>query len=59
MWHAGFPSEFSFEPEMEEKIGFYKDKKVYRVVSVIQPPFMQWNENLSKQLQRIEKIYIE
>jgi len=48
MWHAGIPAEFSFEPMMEEKIALYKAKKVYRVVSVIQPPFMQWNETLKK-----------
>ena len=57
MWHAGIPAEFSFEPMMEEKIALYKAKKVYRVVSVIQPPFMQWNETLSKQLQSIEEYY--
>ena len=57
MWHAGIPAEFSFEPMMEEKIALYKAKKVYRVVSVIQQPFMQWNETLSKQLQSIEEYY--
>ena len=35
---------------IEEKMALYKSKKVYRVVSVIQPPFMyEWNETLSKE----------
>jgi ionotropic glutamate receptor len=44
-WTAGIPSHFNFKSaEMEEKAALFKAKKVYKVVSVIQPPFMQWNE---------------
>ena len=32
---------------MEDKVALFKAKKVYKVVSVIQPPFMQWNETKS------------
>ena len=33
---------------MEDKVALFKAKKKYRVVSVIQPPFMQWNDTKSK-----------
>ena len=57
MWTAGVPSDFSFDPMMEEKVASYSAKKVYRIVSVIQPPFMLWNETLSKHLQRVEDFF--
>ena len=34
--------------EMEDKASLFKAKKIYKVVSVIQPPFMQWNDTKSK-----------
>ena len=40
-WNAGVPSEFDFDA------GMLKAKRVYKIVSFIQPPFMQWNETLS------------
>ena len=47
----GLPPFFDFtSAEMEETVALYKAKKVYRVVSVIQPPFMQWNETKSKDI---------
>ena len=44
----GNPSQFSFESGMEEELILFKAKKVYRIVSVIQPPFMLWNETKRK-----------
>ena len=47
-WTAGVPPAFNFKSaEMQETVALYKAKKVYKVVSVIQPPFMQWNETKS------------
>ena len=47
-WLAGVPSSFSFNSaDMEDMVTLFKAKKVYKVVSVIQPPFMQWNETKS------------
>ena len=38
-------SSFNFKTaEMKEELTPAKTREVYRVVSVIQPPFMQWNE---------------
>ena len=48
MWMPGSPSQFSFESGMEEELILFKAKKVYRIVSVIQPPFMLWNETKRK-----------
>ena len=45
-WIAGAPSEFDFDPGMEDEIAMFNTKRVYKIVSVIQPPFMQWNETL-------------
>ena len=45
---AGVPSEFSFNPGMEDEISKKDYWKVYKIVSVIQPPFMQWNETTRK-----------
>ena len=49
-WTAGTPSMmFDWESnEMEDKASLFKAKKIYKVVSVIQPPFMQWNDTKSK-----------
>ena len=45
-WIAGVPSEFDFDPGMEDEIAMFNTKRVYKIVSVIQQPFMQWNDTL-------------
>ena len=45
---SGIPSEMVFEKGMENEIARLKTNRVYKIVSVIQPPFMQWNETLRK-----------
>ena len=45
---AGVPAEMSFNSGMEEKIRLFDSKKVYRIVTVQQPPFMQWNATTRK-----------
>ena len=47
-WVSGIPSEMKFENDMENEIAMPEKKRVYKIVSVIQPPFMQWNETLRK-----------
>ena len=48
-WTAGVPSTLKWEStDLESKVAFFKAKKVYKIVSVVQPPFMQWNETKSK-----------
>ena len=47
-WKAGIPAMMDFENGMENEIAMFKATRVYKIVSVIQPPFMQWNETLSK-----------
>ena len=47
-WVPGIPTEMEFEKGMQKEIAMPKKKRVYKIVSVIQPPFMQWNETLSK-----------
>ena len=47
-WKAGINSSFNFiSPEMEEKVAIIQAKKVYKVVAVMQPPFIFWNETKS------------
>ena len=43
-WTPGFPSAFNLNADMEDKLVLRKTRDVLRVVSVIQPPFMEWNE---------------
>jgi len=43
-WMAGVPAEMSFNSGMEDKVKLFNAKKVYRIVTVQQPPFMRWNE---------------
>ena len=43
-WASGIPTEMEFEKGMQNEIAKPKKKRVYKIVSVIQPPFMQWNE---------------
>ena len=45
-WTAGVPSEIDFDPGMEDEIAMFNTKRVYKIVSVIQQPFMQWNDTL-------------
>ena len=49
-WTAGIPSMMDFENGMEDEIAMFKATRVYKIVSVIQPPFMQWNETTRKKL---------
>ena len=44
------PSVMDFESGMEDEIAMFKATRVYKIVSVIQPPFMQWNETTRKKL---------
>ena len=48
-WMAGVPAEMSFNSGMEDKIRLIDTKMVYRIVTVQQPPFMQWNATTRKQ----------
>ena len=47
-WVAGIPTDMKFEKEMENEIAMPKKKRVYKIVSVIQPPFINWNETTRK-----------
>ena len=47
-WIPGIPSEMHFVNGMEDEITKLKTKRVYKIVSIIQPPFMQWNETTRK-----------
>ena len=47
-WTSGTPGTMKFKAGMEEKIVQFRAKTVYRVVTVVQPPFMLWNETTSK-----------
>ena len=42
-WTAGVPAKMDFD------IALFNEKRVYKIVSVIQPPFMQWNETLREE----------
>ena len=57
---TGIPAEMDFESGMEDEIAMFKATRVYKIVSVIQPPFMQWNETLRKLLKSksiVQKIF--
>ena len=45
---SGIPTRIEFEKGMENEIAMPKRKRVYKIVSVNQPPFMQWNETTRK-----------
>jgi len=47
-WSAGTPGAMNFKPGGEDKIVQFRAKTVYRVVTVVQPPFMHWNETTKK-----------
>ena len=52
-WMSGIPSVMDFEKGMEHEISMIKTSRVYKIVTVIQPPFMQWNETLRKKRSNI------
>ena len=39
-WTAGVPAKMDFD------VALFNAKRVYKIVSVMQKPFMQWNETL-------------
>ena len=45
-WSPGLPSELDLNVGTE--IELFKAKKVYKIVSVLKPPFIEWNETTSK-----------
>ena len=46
-WMSGAPGEFMFGANgMEGELLEYSAKRLFRVVTVQQPPFMEWNETL-------------
>lgn len=47
-WSAGAPGNMMWMNGGEEKINQFRAKNVYRVVSVLQPPFLLFNETTSK-----------
>ena len=47
-WTSGIPGTMNLEVGMEEKLVQHRAKKILRVVTVIQPPFIQWNVTTSK-----------
>ena len=42
-WTAGVPTEMDFD------VALFNANRVYKIVSVIQPPFMQWNKTLREE----------
>ena len=45
---AGVPGSLEFLPGMSERISQFRGQTVYRVVTVLQPPFMQYNATTSE-----------
>ena len=45
---SGVPGEFTFEDGMEDVLQDYVAKRLFRIVTVVQPPFMEWNETLGR-----------
>ena len=45
-WMAGIPGEFSMS--LESDLLEYRARKLWRVVTVQQPPFMEWNKTLGR-----------
>ena len=51
-WTAGVPAEMDFD------VALFNANRVYKIVSVIQPPFMQWNETLSEETNFLLLIFL-
>ena len=47
-WMTGVPGEFTFEDGMEDVLMDYVAKRLFRIVTVRQRPFMDWNETLGR-----------
>ena len=54
---SGIPGEFTFEDGMEDVLMDYVAKRLFRIVTVRQPPFMDWNETLGRENQRSSMIF--
>ena len=46
-WSSGIPATMNLKPEMEDTIVQHSPKKVLRVVTLVQHPFIQWNYTTS------------
>ena len=53
---SGIPGEFTFEDGMEDVLMDYVAKRLFRIVTVRQPPFMDWNETLGS-TEKFNDIY--
>ena len=49
-WMTGVPGEFTFEDGMEDVLQDYVAKRLFRIVTVRQAPFMDWNETLGREI---------
>ena len=49
----------SFNSGMENKLTAFRAKTIYRVVTVIQAPFMQWNATTSKFHNRMSNEFVD
>ena len=60
-WKAGIEddSNFEFNSGMEDKISFGKPKTSFKVVTVLQPPFMMWDEESGTKYNNGIKRYSE
>ena len=54
---SGIPGEFTFEDGMEDVLMEYVAKRLFRIVTVRQPPFMDWNETLGSR-EKFSDIFI-
>ena len=43
-WNSGVPSTLDIEEDFRNETAEFRPKKIFRVVTVLQPPLMDWNQ---------------
>ena len=55
-WNSGVPSTLDIEEDFRNETAEFRPKKIFRVVTVLQPPLMDWNQEQGEEKKIIVKL---
>ena len=57
-WNSGVPSTLDIEEDFRNETAEFRPKKIFRVVTVLQPPLMDWNQEQGEEKIMIKLTYV-
>ena len=58
-WNSGVPSTLDIEEDFQNETSEFRPKKIFRVVTVLQPPLMDWNQEQREEKIIVKLIYVD